>query len=314
MNHRSICILGGAGFVGRALAARLAADGRRVLVPTRHRERARSLLVLPTVEVVEADIHDDAALRACFAGCDAVINLVGILHETRWASFQRVHVDLPGRIARLCRERGIRRLLHMSALGANAASASAYQRTKAAGEAALLGVPDLDVTRFRPSVIFGRGDSFLSLFARLARLAPVMPLANADARFQPVWVEDVARAFASSLDAPASFGQAYNLCGPKAYTLQALVAYAARLAGAQPRIVSLSEKLSYLQALILEKLPGPALMTRDNHYAMRQANVCEAGFPEVFGFQPAALEAIAPGYLTQPAGGEYGGFRSSAGR
>lgn len=309
-----VCILGGTGFVGGALAARLAAQGTRVILPTRHRERARHLLVLPTAEVVECDIHDDAVLAGVLEDCDAAVNLIGILHETRTASFARVHGQLPARVARLCREQGVIRLLHMSALGAASASRSAYQRSKAEGEAAVLSTPGLDVTVFRPSVIFGRGDRFLSLFARLSHLAPILPLADANALFQPVWVEDVARAFACSLDTPDTSGQAYNLCGPRAYTLRELVGHAARMSGARTRIVPLGPRLSHALAWLMEHMPGPTLMTRDNHAAMQTPNVCAGGFPDVFGFTPTALESITPQYLARHAGGPFGAQRQRAGR
>jgi len=327
MKNERICILGGSGFVGTHLVSQLAARGLAVRVLSRRREMAKELILLPTVEVVEADVHDQQELIRHFRGVDAVINLVGILHESkvgrvdlpsaRRGDFQQVHIELPRKIIHACGESGVRRLLHMSALGANPNSRSAYQRSKGIAEALVreagrhhvehenwyLNGPKfihgygLDVTIFRPSVIFGRGDSFLSMFAGLLKAFPLLPLANAEARFAPVHVEDVARAYADSLDNPATYGQTYDLCGPKTYALQELVNYVGEVIGKRRSVVPLGKWLSYFQAWALEFKPGKKLMTRDNYYAMTTDNVCSGGWPSAFAFPPAALEAIAPEYL-----------------
>ncbi len=340
-----ICILGGSGFVGSHLVSLLAARGLQVRVLSRRREQAKELILLPTVEVVEADVHDQQELIRQFRGMDAVVNLVGILHEgkvgridlpsARRGDFQRVHVELPRKVLHAMGEAGVHRLLHMSALGADATSRSAYQRSKGIGEALVreaarhhiehenwyLNGPKfvhgygLDVTVFRPSVIFGRGDSFLSMFSGLLKAFPLVPLANAGARFAPVFVEDVARAYADSLDTPATYGQTYELCGPKVYTLQELVRYVGEVIGKPRAIIPLGKWASYLQAWALEWKPGRKLMTRDNHYAMGVDNVCRGGWPPVFGFQPAALEAIAPEYLRDDTPrARYEDYRESARR
>ncbi len=297
MKHDKICVIGGGGFVGHHLVSLLAARGCKVWVPTRRRQRIIDLAVLPTVEVMEADVHDPAALRELFRDMDAVINLVGILHGTP-AEFERAHVELPRKIAQACTEAGVGRLLHMSALGADSASRSRYQQTKAKGEAEVMAIgraTGLAVTAFRPSVIFGPGDSFLTLFADVLKLAPVVPLAGANARFQPVYVGDVARAFAIALDEPATHGQVYSLCGPGVYTLADLVRLTARTLGLKRWIIPLDRSQSYLFARLMELKPGKKLMTRDNYYAMHIDNVCPEGFPPLFG-QPTALEAVI-GYL-----------------
>jgi NADH dehydrogenase len=345
MKIERICILGGSGFVGTQLVSRLAARGLQVRVLSRRREMAKELILLPTVEVIEADVHDQQELIRHFRGMDAVINLVGILHErtvsrvdlpnARRGDFQKVHIELPRKIIHACGESGVHRLLHMSALGANPNSRSAYQRSKGIGEALVreagmhhiehenwyLNGPKfihgygLNVTLFRPSVIFGRGDSFLSMFARLLKVFPVLPLANAGARFAPVHVDDVARAYADSLDNPATYGQTYDLCGPKVYTLQELVNYVGEVIGKKRSIIPLGKWLSYFQAWALEFMPGKKLMTRDNYYAMGVDNVCSGGWPSVFDFQPAALEAIAPEYLrADTPRARYEGYRENAHR
>lgn len=299
MTHENICVLGGGGFVGHHIISQLAAQGRQMRVPTRRRQRIIDLAVLPTVEVVEADIHDPAALAEMCRGMDAVINLVGILHGDAQA-FARAHVELPAKLLRACQDAGVGRLLHMSALGADLDSRSLYQQTKAQGEAVVLQqgpLSGLEVTVFRPSVIFGPGDSFLSLFADLMRYAPMVPLAGAAARFQPVYVGDVARAFILALDEARTHGQAYNLCGPRVYSLEELVRLAGRAAGVARPIIPLDWGPSYLFAKLMELKPGRKLMTRDNYYAMQSDNVCSEGFPALFG-NATALEAVI-GYLRE---------------
>lgn len=324
MTIQNICILGGGGFVGHHLVALLAARGLNVRVPARRRDAVKDLVVLPTVEVMETDIHDPASLNTLFDGMDAVINLVGLLHESdsgkgdnqlaRRGSFQHAHVELPHKVVQACKDSGVRRLLHMSALGAEADSRSAYQRTKAAGEALVLQASgELDVTVFRPSVIFGPGDSFLTLFADLMQLAPVVPLAGAHARFQPVFVGDVARAFADALERPETHAQRYNLCGPKVYSLAELVRLTASSLGLDRLVIPLGETRSYWFARLMELKPGKKIMTRDNHYAMLTDNVCPDGFPALFG-QATALESVI-GYLREadPRRG-YTAYRTHAGR
>lgn len=294
MTALNISILGGGGFVGQRLAAQLTRAGHKLVIPGRRRIDLRHLDVLPGARTVEADVHDPATLEKLFTGMDAVINLVGILHGSA-ADYARAHAELPEKVVAACRATGVRRLLHMSALGAAADSRSHYQQSKARGEAAVLAAADLRVTVFRPSVIFGPGDGFLNLFASLLPLAPVLPLADAGARFQPVFVGDVARAFVQSLDDPETYGQAYNLCGPKVYTLKELVELTARTLGLKRRVMPLGKTASLVMAAALEHMPGPTLMSRDNHYAALTDNVYPQGFPARFG-RPAALEAEI-GYL-----------------
>lgn len=305
MAHARVLLVGGTGFIGSQIASRLAAGSRRVLVPTRRYERARHLLPLPTVEVVEADVHDDGQLRRLTASVDAVINLVGILHGRRgspWGpDFDEAHVRLPARIAAACADAGVRRLLHMSALGVQAGSErsapSMYLRSKAAGEQAVRDAHALDWTIFRPSVVFGPDDRFLNLFARLQAWLPMMALARAGARFQPVFVGDVARAFVDALDAPATRGGCYELAGPDIFTLRELVALAGRHAGHERPILALPDGLGRLQAMLLELAPGPTLMSRDNFDSMAIDNVASGPIAPELGLTPTPLAAIAPAYL-----------------
>jgi NADH dehydrogenase len=271
MQNANVLVLGGSGFVGRYLVNLLVQRGCNVLVPSRRRDRARHLIVLPTCDVVDADIHDDAALDRLVAGQDAVVNLVGVLHGSE-AEFERVHADLPRRVVAACARHRVGRLLHMSALGVGDKAPSMYLRSKAAGETHVRAAA-LAWTIFRPSVIFGVEDHFLNLFGHLAAWFPVLPIGGAQARFQPVWVEDVARAFANALDSHATFGKTYELAGPRVYTLRELVAFAARAAGHPRPVLALPDGLARLQARMMELAPGTPLLSRDNLDSMKVDNV-----------------------------------------
>lgn len=297
MQIKQITILGGSGFVGSHITHRLSNAGYSVKVLTRRREANRHLLLLPNVQVVECNVLDDAALESEIKGADAVINLIGVLHDARKQGFDALHIELPRRLAHFCSKLGVARLLHMSALQANASAPSAYLRSKAAGEAAVLAYGDqLHISVFRPSVIFGREDHFLNLFATLVKWLPLVFLAKPEARFQPVFVDDVARAFVLGLENSGTFGQCYELGGPQVYTLRALVQYVADVLGRKRLIIGLNDRLSYLQAYFMEFSPLK-LLSRDNIKSMQVDNVCAGAFPAEFGFQPTPLEAVVPEYL-----------------
>jgi uncharacterized protein YbjT (DUF2867 family) len=300
MQLKRVVLVGGSGFVGRAIANRLAESGVNVIVPTRRRSRAGHILLLPTVEVVETDVHDSATLERLFTGADAVVSLVGVLHsrsgDPYGPDFARAHVELPKKIVAACRSAGVKRLVHISALGASADGPSEYQRSKAAGEAAIRSTgADLDWVILRPSVIFGRDDSFLNMFASLAATFPVLPLAGAGTRFQPVYVEDVAEVVWRSLTTPAAAGQTYDVAGPAVYTLRQLVEYVSALIGKPRPVIGLPSSLGMLQARLLELAPQP-MMSRDNVRSMRVDNVTDAE-PLPFGLQATAIEAAVPQWL-----------------
>ncbi len=308
MRHQHILVIGGSGFIGGHVVAALVKDGREVVVPTRRRESAKRLILLPTVEVVEADVDNEATLQRLVAGKSAVIDLVGILHGDERA-FEAAHVDLPRRIVAACRKAGVPRLMHMSALGAAVAGPSRYLRSKGRGEAiveaAATGTPPLATTIFRPSVVFGRDDKFLNLFASLQRWFPVMPLGRADALFQPVSVHDVAKAFVAALDDAESFGRTYELTGPDVYSLRDLVRIAGmyRAGGdGRPRpVISLPDALGKLQAAFLEFAPGPTVMSRDNFDSMRTPSVATGDYPGLadLGIDPVTVESDASIYLAR---------------
>lgn len=305
MRSENILVVGGSGFIGRHLVAALAARGARVTVPSRRRERAKSLILLPTIDVVEADVGAPGVLDRLAEGRDAIINLAGVLHSRRGRpdergpndygpDFARAHVELPQALVNVCRARGVRRLVHLSAIGASVDAPSEYLRSKGVGEQAVLAAEDLLVSVLRPSVVFGPEDSFLNLFATLARLLPVLALACPDARFQPVYVGDLVRATLAALDASPQGGKVYELCGPRRYTLKELVAWVCEITGRRRPVLGLSPMFSILQARLLELSPVP-LMTRDNLRSMQVPSVCDCPFP--FGLEPTALEAVAPSWL-----------------
>ena len=312
MQITHVCVIGGSGFVGSHICQQLAARGYRVRVPTRDRERAKRLILLPTVDVVRADVHDPAALAAVISGCDAVINLVGVLHDARGPrGFAAAHVELARKLVAACRDSGVRRLLQMSAVAAAPDAPSAYLRSKGEAERIVRG-SGLDWTIFRPSVIFGPEDGFLNLFAGLLRLFPVFPLGSPDAQFQPVYAGDVAAAFVHALADTGSIGRSYDLCGPRRYSLRELVQWTGRAIGCPRPVIGLSRPLSYLQAAALECLPVK-LMTRDNVRSMEVASVSDSPFP--FGIRPQSLEALATAWLaTDTPRARYDRLRSRAGR
>lgn len=316
MKVQSVCIIGGSGFLGSHIVQRLAAQGIQVRVPTRRRERAKHLIVLPTVDVVNADVHDPRALARLVSGTDAVISLAGILHERRAGDFARVHAELPRKIVDACRDKAVPRLLHVSALKAAHDAPSAYLRSKAGGEQQIrvAQASGIRTTVFRPSVIFGRGDGFLTLFARLAQWLPVIALASPGARFQPVFVEDVTQALVASLEDAQTHDRSFDLRGPQVYTLLQLVEYVCSVLDLERPVIPLNDRFSYLQAWVMEKLPVK-LMTRDNLLSMQADNVCDCPFPAVFGLEPTPLEAVAPLYLRDAAPrSRYRSMRLRAGR
>jgi uncharacterized protein YbjT (DUF2867 family) len=296
-----ILILGGTGFLGGHLCEKLAQLPYRTTVVTRRRSNAQHLQMLPMVDIAEIGIYDSASLAPLLAEHDAVVNLIAILHGNE-AAFEKAHVQLPQTLTRACEAAGTRRLVHVSALGAGFEAASMYQRSKARGEAVLLG-SGLDVSVLRPSVMFGEGDRFLNTFARLQQLFPVIPLAGSAARFQPVWVEDVANAIVKCLEDKDTIGQIYETCGPEVFSLRELVQLAGHYSGVNGgegrRIIGLPGALGRLQALLMELAPGEPLMSRDNLDAMKSDNVASGWLPGLtaLGIKPASVRAVAPFYL-----------------
>ena len=301
MQMKRVCILGGTGFVGHYLSVKLASQGIVCRIISRHPERHRDLLVLPSVELVQGNSLDSKTLSAIFQDCDAVINLVGILNESgKNDTFERIHVAFVDEVMDACRSTGIARILHMSALNADAGSgASQYLRTKGEGENHInTGAgAHAAITRFRPSVIFGPGDGFFNRFAHLLRIAPgVFPLACPNAKFAPVFVNDVAQAFTQSLTDKETFGKCYDLCGPRIFTLQHLVQYTAKMLGLHTLVIGLGDKASRMQAKLLGLVPGKPF-SYDNYLSLQVDSVCKENGFDALGLKPTDMETIVPTYV-----------------
>ncbi|MEK6350898.1 MAG: complex I NDUFA9 subunit family protein [Burkholderia sp.] len=311
MDRPIVALVGGTGFIGARLVAALLRDGCTVRIAARRREHARHL-AMQAVEITEVGGFDTPSLARFAAGADVVVNLVGTLHgghgHPYGAGFRAAHVALPAALAAACVDAGVPRLVHVSALGADSAGPSMYLRSKGDGEAALRAAADasggaLAVTLLRPSVVFGPGDAFLTTFARLQRLFPVLPLAMPDAQFQPVYVGDVAQALRMACSLREARGATYELGGPRVYTLEQLVRYCGALTGHAARIVRLPDTLARVQAAVFERLPGEPLITRDNLASMRVPNVMHGPLAPELGIRPASIEGVAPGYLGAGVGG-----------
>jgi uncharacterized protein YbjT (DUF2867 family) len=295
---KNILVLGGTGFVGHHLCKELFRLQHHVTVPTRDTSKASDLQSLPSIKLVQADVHDPAALARLVPGHDAVVNLIAILHGNS-VEFERTHVELVKKITRACEDSGVRRIVHVSALGAAKDAPSMYQRSKAKGEELLYASP-LDWTVLRPSVIFGEGDRFLTLFAKLQAVVPIMPLAGADTLFQPVWVGDVVSAIMQCLQRDDdTAGRTFEICGPDRFTLRQLVKMAGSVSGHVRPVIGLPKVLAQLQAFIMELAPGQPLMSRDNLDSMKVDNVASGSLPglDALGIMPSALRDIAPTYL-----------------
>jgi len=307
---KKICILGGTGFVGRTLANRLIDRGYSLRILTRDREANKAnLILLPATDLVETNIHDPVSLKQQLAGCDAVVNLVGILNERsgNGSGFHAVHVALTEKVIEACRANGIRRLLHMSALNADAVNGTShYLRTKGKAEDYAHAAKDLRVTSYRPSVIFGDGDSFFNRFAGLLRLSPgVFPLACPGARFAPVYVGDVAEAMCETIRNPDYYGRRLELCGPETYTLQDLVRYTADCTGKRRLIIPMPDFLSRLQGAFFDfagfffhALGMEKPFSTDNYLSTKTDSVCSCNHLPGLGIRPLALEAVVPKYLS----------------
>jgi uncharacterized protein YbjT (DUF2867 family) len=293
----NVLVLGGSGFIGRHVCEKLAAAGHSITVPTRRLAASKHLLPLPRLTLAQADVHDEKSLAALVSKHNAVINLVAILHGDE-ARFERTHVALPQKIATACKTAGVRRLVHISALGAAPDAPSMYQRSKARGEA-VLAEAGLDVTLLRPSVVFGAEDKFLNMFASLQGIAPFMPLAGGSTRFAPVWVEDVAQAVVNSLTCSDTVGKVYEACGPDVLSLRQIVQLAGKLAGCQRPVIDLPLWLGRAQGAVMEWLPGEPLMSRDNVDSLKADNVSDGKTQglAVLGITPASVYAIAPTYI-----------------
>ncbi len=289
-----ISIIGGSGFVGRAIVRQAVAAGHQVTVACRHPERARELLVDGAI-LRKADVVDGSGLAGAIAGADTVIYLVGLLFEKGRQNFAAVHVDGVARVLETCKQAGVKQYLHMSALGAGSVEGSAYAETKAAAEA-LVADSGLNWTIFRPSIIYGAGDNFFNQFKAMSALLPVMPVISGATRFQPVWVEDVARAFVTSVGDRHVASQTYNLGGPNTYSFQDLLELLMSELGRNRLMIPVPGFAAKLMALFTSVLPTPPI-TLDQLKLLAHDNVVDGEpFPAMFG-KPAAVEIVLPSYI-----------------
>ena len=295
-------MLGGTGFVGRCVTAALVAKGYRVRVPTRNRERHRRLLVLPGVELVNADVHDVPTLRRLAHGCAGVVNLIGILHERPrdGRGFQKAHVELVEKAVAACLDEGVERFVQISALKANAEHGpSHYLRSKGAGERVLkkLAGEELPFTILQPSAIFGADDSFTNLFGGLVRLFPVLPLAKPEARFAPVFVGDIAEAVCRCLEDPTTTGMTLQLCGPEIFSLREIVAFIAKTLHRRRWIVGLPDWLARIQAWLLDYVVPGQILSVDSFKSLAVASVCTENGLTTLGIRPTSMRTVLPHYL-----------------
>jgi uncharacterized protein YbjT (DUF2867 family) len=325
LRYKTILVTGGTGFIGASVIAKLVARGHHVIVPTRRLAGAKHLMTLPTVELLEMPMKSAGELALVMPRVDAVINLIGILHgrpgkkpdadlnnDPRYKEsidpygpdFGAVHVEFPKALAELALAHGAKRLIQVSAYGTHLPRAklpSMYLRSKAAGERAVLGLLGMATTVMRPSVVFGPGDSFLNMFAKMQLVAPFVPLARSGCKFQPIYVDDLADAIAHALENHATFGKTYDLLGPETYTLKQIVQLCGRLSGHKRMVIGLPDFAGKIQASLLEMLPGPTIMSMDNFDSLAIDNAAPPGFviDPALGITPKALSLIAPSYLAK---------------
>ena len=280
MNYSRIILLGGSGFIGRQLAFTLANRGYLVTIPCRRPHRNKMFLVHPNISVIEADIFDSTELENLCLNQDAMINLVGILHERKRNDFRKVHVEFIKTLVSACTRNNIKRLLHLSALGAEQATGtSQYLRSKGEGENLLhtFGQKDLQVTSFQPSVVFGKNDQFINRFAGVLKFSPwFLPLACPQSKLAPVYVGDLVEKIANAIEDRSTHSQRYTVCGPEIFTLRQLVELIISSTGSSCRVIPLGNAMSKLQAMILQHLPGK-MFTMDNYRSLQTPNICKEG-------------------------------------
>ena len=296
MKIHKVCIIGGTGFVGHHLIPKLANAGIACRIPARRPHRYRSLEVQQGCELTMLENLEVESLKHHFDGCDAFINLLGILNESSNCSFEEIHVEAPKKIMEAAQQSGVKRLLHMSALNADETDGvSNYLKSKGKGENLMLvqNSGAVRVTTFRPSVIFGDNDSFMNRFAQLLMIPGPLPLACADAKFSPVYVGDVTAAFLKTLSDASTFGKSYELCGPRTLTLREIVEYIAQIKGTHKNVIALGDAMSRLQAKILGVMPGKPF-TMDNYNSLQQPSVCTHNGLQQLGITATDMDAIVP--------------------
>jgi len=295
----NVCLLGGTGFIGRHAAARLVARGHDVTVLTRSRERNRALLVLPTLRLVEGDPFDPGALASAMKRADAVVNLIGIVNETRRgrSRFDRIHVELTRRALAAALGAGVTRFVQVSALKARPDRPSRYLRSKGEAET-MTRESALGWTILQPSIVFGPEDGFSRTLARLLHRLPALPLVRPNSRTAPVFVGDVAEAIVRVIENPATAGRTYQLCGPRVYSLREAVALIGMITGVQRPVLKLPDTMARLVSRLMEFVPGKPF-SLDNYLTLGIHNICDSDAPglRALGISPTPLETGLRRYL-----------------
>ena len=292
-----IVLIGASGFFGGHLLRALTADQHECIVLTRARVRRGTVGLVPGVILKQTDVYDPEALAEQFSRADAVVSMAGILNESGGGGkgFHRAHVELVEGIIKACREAGVTRLLHVSALNAGKGS-SHYLKSKGEAESLLCSADDINTSIFQPSVIFGHGDAFFNKFAAMLSLAPVLPLACPKALLLPVFAGDVAAAMAASLEVPMTWGKSYEMAGPKTYTLKELVQWTAKTKGLRRWVIGLPGPLSAMMAALMNLVPGKPL-SWDNYQSLKTDNVSSRNDFSYFHIEPRSIDLVVPDYL-----------------
>ena len=276
---QTVVVFGGDGFIGRRLAKYLVEDGYHVVIPTRRREKVKQdLIVMPNTDLVSCNPADPSAIAKLVGIADIVINLVGILHESRKQKFEKVHVEFVRMLTdAISQTDKTRQMIHVSSLNAMTGAPSRYLRTKGKGEVFVTKLGRTKWTIVRPSIVFGRGDSFINLFARLMRIFPVMLLPAANASFQPIWVDDLAQMIVACIHNPKCFGKQLSAGGPEKLSFAEIIAALAHASKSRCKVIRAGPGLSRLMATVMESIPlMPPLLTRDNLASMKVSSTCES--------------------------------------
>tara|TARA_B100000965_G_scaffold213298_1_gene178203 strand:- start:219 stop:1109 length:891 start_codon:yes stop_codon:yes gene_type:complete len=292
----NITLLGGTGFLGSTLVSQLSKTDHSVTIITRNREKNKKMLVYPRVKLIEADVHQPEDLINNTKKSEVLINLIGILNEKGHSGkgFKKAHSDFARTILTACKTNEIKRILHVSALNADQKGPSHYLRTKGEADSYLMtyGKRFSNITIFRPSVIFGKNDSFILRFSELLNFTPFLfPLACHDAKFAPVYVEELAEFIIRAINDTKTFNKQYNLCGPKIYTLKEIVELVIKHKDRNIKVIPLSKKMSKMQAFIMEFIPGKPFSV-DNYNSCQIDSFCKSDF----NFY-SDLETIVPSYI-----------------
>ena len=313
-SKKTIAIFGASGFLGSSLVLALSQSNHNLKLFSRNKEKIKLWTVNPHVQIFNLDLNNLAQIKKDLKKTDVVINLLGILHQSKKESFDNIHHIWPSHLAKVMKDLGIKRLLHVSALGASIKAPSLYLKSKALGESELLKQKNLDITILRPSIIFGAKDNFINMFKILVKWLPVIALLSPNSKFQPIFIEDVSKILIKTLFDKKTYGKMYDLGGPDVYSLKDIIRLIIRSEKLTRIIIPLNKSLSYLFAFIMEMMPIK-ILTRDNWRSMEVDNVVNAqrGIPYRYSFE--RLEHYLSNKKNRsPVRSKYGFYRTKSGR